>query len=113
MKVLLTGRLATRGGQSECELMARRTPAADPGRYRYTDPVIISAPGHLPEGEYTLHFENISVPVLHKRGTWTVSALPPEPMALAEKPNGNANPAIRPGPIATARRLIRERRRKK
>jgi len=63
--------------------------------------VVIHAAADLPEGAYTLHFENISTPVLHKGVLWLVAGPPP-----AEAEAGKAAA----GPVTPARRLIRDRR---
>lgn len=109
VNVLLTGRLQGMGHQAECEVMARRSPSHGPERFVYSDPEIIHVAGDLPEGEYTLHLENISAPVLHKGVLWTVVGLPPGDAANERE----SQPKRGRGPIALARRILRDRRKRK
>ena len=105
LNVLLTGRLKGMGHEAKCEMMARRSSSRDPGNYVYSEPVIIHAPGNLPEGAYMLHFENVSTPVLHKGVLWLTSAPPPADAEASKPATG--------GPVLLARRLIRDRRGRK
>jgi len=97
------------GHEAECELMAKRHASHDPGKFIYSEPVVIHAAADLPEGAYTLHFENISTPVQHKGVLWLVAGPPP---AAAEAGKADAGAPTRPGKGAVnlARRLIRDRR---
>jgi hypothetical protein len=108
VNVLLTGRLQGMGQQAACELMARRSPSPGPEKFAYRDPVIIHVPADLPEGEYALHFEGMSAPVLHKGVLWTMMAPP-----LSEEAAAHAAPSKHGwGPVALARRMISDRRKK-
>lgn len=105
--VLLTGRLQGMEKQAACELMAKRSREA--GRLVYRDPVIIHVAAELPEGEYTLHFEDVSMLALHKGVLWTV--LPPAP---GEEQGGPGGPSHhRWNPVALTRRILRDRRKNK
>jgi len=105
--VLLTGRLQGMDHQAACELMAKRSRGA--GKFVYGDPVIIHVPVDLPEGEYTLHFEDVSIPVLHKGVLWIV--LSPAPGDEAGRPGSPSKRGW--GPVALARRMLSDRRKKK
>jgi len=109
LNVLLTGRLSGMGHEAACEVMAKRTPSHSPTVFAYSEPVVIHAPADLPEGVYTLHFENVSMPVLHKGVLWLVNA---HPAADAELGKSTAGPPRKAGrrPVMLARRLIRDRR---
>jgi hypothetical protein len=109
MNVRLTGRLAGMGQEAACELMVKRRPSRGAGEFVYGEPVVIQAPANLPEGAYTLHFENISTPVLHKGVLWLVNA-PPSRNAESGKPAAGALHTAGRGPVNLARRLIRDRR---
>lgn len=101
--VLLTGRLQGMEHQAACELMAKRSREA--GKFVYRDPVIIHVPVDLPEGQYSLHFEDVSVPVLHKGVLWTVLTPPPGEGAGSPSKHGW-------GPVAMAKRMLHDRRKK-
>ena len=77
LNVLLTGRLKGMGREAGCELMAKRSPSRMAEQFTYSKPVVIQAPADLPEGSYTLHFENYSMPVMHKGVLWLVKAAAP------------------------------------
>jgi len=109
LNVLLTGRLSGMGHEAACEVMAKRAPSHSPAEFAYSEPVIIHAPADLPEGVYTLHFENISMPVLHKGVLWLVNAHPAADAELGKPTAGPPRKAGR-GPVMLARRLIRDRR---
>jgi hypothetical protein len=72
LSVLLQGALYGMGREGSCELVARRIPTPEPGRFRFTDVVIIHAPFGFPDGDYTLRFEGIQLPASHRRMQWTV-----------------------------------------
>lgn len=110
VNVLLNGRLEGKGEQAECEVMVKRDRTAAVRSAVYTDPVVIHVAKDLPEGEYVLHCENLSVPVVHKGVLWIVSA-PPPAQADAPAPDGGVKPER--GPVGMARRLIRDRRKGK
>jgi hypothetical protein len=109
LNVLLTGRLKGMGREAACELMAKRDSARGAGRFIYSEPMVIQAPADLPEGAYTLHFDNVSTPVLHKGVLWLVNA-PPSRDAEAAKPAAGGLHKPGSGPVNQARRLIRDRR---
>ncbi|HWE85589.1 MAG TPA: hypothetical protein VG267_11640 [Terracidiphilus sp.] len=109
VNVLLTGRLEGLGQQTPCELMARRNASSGPEKFVYHDPVIIHVPSDLPEGEYSLHFEGVSVPVLHRGVLWTMMA----PPISEEEAAAQAAPSKHGwGPVALARRMLHDRRKK-
>ncbi len=108
LNVLLTGRLKGMGREAGCELMAKRSPSRMAEQFTYSEPVVIQAPADLPEGSYTLHFENYSMPVMHKGVLWLVNTPPPAD-AEAGKPAVGASMRGE-GRVGRARRLIRDRR---
>lgn len=112
VNVLLAGRLVGMGQQAECEVMARRLSANGSGEILYSDPVVIHAPNELPEGEYTLLFENVSTPVLHKGVLWMSSAPPPMIETESNVSGGAAPPRPGRSAVGLARRMIRDRRKK-
>lgn len=109
LNVLLPGRLKGMGREAECELMAKRSSSRGAEAFTYSEPVVIQAPTDLPEGSYTLHFENFSTPVLHTGVLWLVST-PPAADAEAGKPAVVAPPKPGDGRVGLARRLTRDRR---
>ncbi len=72
VSVLLKGTLRGMDRESECELVAKRVPASEPGRYEYTDIAIIRAPADFHDGDYTLIFEGIVAPARHRGILWSV-----------------------------------------
>jgi hypothetical protein len=71
LSMLLQGTLRGMGCEGACELMARRISTSQPGRFRYTDVVIIRAPSGFPDGDYTLLFDGAVAPVRHHGILWT------------------------------------------
>lgn len=112
VQVLLVGRLVRLGQQAECEVIARRTSRSETGETIYTDPVIIQAPKDLPEGEYTLFFENVSTPVLHKGVLWMLSGPPPAKDTDTDPTSPIAPQRRAKGLVNRARRMIRDRRKR-
>ncbi|HWG20968.1 MAG TPA: hypothetical protein VG225_10585 [Terracidiphilus sp.] len=51
--------------------MAKRN-LADHGSYAYTDPVVIRAPSHFPDGDFSLIVEGDVLAVNHRGVLWTV-----------------------------------------
>ena len=112
LKVLLKGRLEGMGRQSICEVMAKKSTSRVGGEFEYSEPVIIHATAGLPEGAYTLYFENVSMPVLHKGVLWVVQGQPPAEVELAA-PAASLPSKPGKGAATLARRLLRDRRKKK
>lgn len=108
LNVLLNGRLVGLGHQAECKVMARKTVRPETSEVLYGDPVIIDAPNELPEGEYSLFFENVSTSVLHKGILWMPAA------TVGDKETNRAVPASPSktglGALGMARRMLRDRR---
>ena len=109
VNVLLTGRLQGMEQQTPCELMAKRSPSDGLEKFVYRDPVIIHVPADLPDGEYILHFEGVSVPMLHKGVLWTATAPPVSDEEAAALSSSSKRGW---GPVAMARRMLRDRRKK-
>lgn len=73
--VLLHGSVEGMGQVAECEVLARRivVPLEEHDGHTfqtYTDCSVIGAPIALPDGEYTVHFEEYIFKATCRRGLW-------------------------------------------
>ena len=67
--VLIHGMLRGMGRQSECEMLAMKETL--PGRRPvYSRCSVIEAPAELPDGEYTVSFDDGTVKVKRQGGLW-------------------------------------------
>lgn len=71
----MRGLLRGMGREEECELLARRSDLSDPRSVQrafvYSDCVVLTAPGDLPDGDYMLFFAGHSTVGARTRGIWT------------------------------------------
>lgn len=64
------------GQEAPCDILARRIVVRDDEKpdslrfYTYTDCSILDAPPHLPDGDYTVHFEDFTFKTTCHRGLW-------------------------------------------
>jgi hypothetical protein len=71
VSVLLAGMLTGMGRTAPCEIIAKRSPT-DGGGFVYAEVVILHAPADFPNGEYTLTFGDIHLPVKRVGVLWTI-----------------------------------------
>jgi hypothetical protein len=68
--VLIYGVLRGMGCESGCEMVAIRDKRPDSPRPMYSRWSVLSAPSDLPDGCYTVSFEDFTVPVRREGGLW-------------------------------------------
>lgn len=92
VSVLLAGMLTGMGHTAPCEIIAKKNPVGADGRVVYSDVVILHASADLPNGHYTLTFDQTSLPVTRVGVLWTVRN---EPLSAAGA--ASSQPAVAPG----------------
>ncbi|HTW47542.1 MAG TPA: hypothetical protein VMD92_06325 [Acidobacteriaceae bacterium] len=68
--VLICGVLRGMGHEAGCEMVAIKDKPPDSPRPIYSRWSVIDAPRDLPDGRYTVSFENYTVPVRREGGLW-------------------------------------------
>jgi hypothetical protein len=67
---LIHGVLRGMGFETDCEMVAIKDAHPDDGKPVYTRWSVIEAPSCLPDGNYTVSFNNCSVAVRREGGLW-------------------------------------------
>jgi hypothetical protein len=72
--VLVPGVLKGPGGETECEVLARRVTTDESSKrlqkYAYTDCTVLGASENLADGDFVLHFDGFSPVVTRNRAGW-------------------------------------------
>jgi hypothetical protein len=78
--VLIHGVLRGMGREADCDMVAMKESQPDSRSPVYTRCSVLSAPHDLPDGRYSVYFEDRSVAVRRDQGLWLVEE-PPIPSA--------------------------------
>jgi hypothetical protein len=74
--VLIRGVLRGMGFETRCEMVAFKVTHPDSSRPIYTHWSVIDAPADLPDGAYTVSFEDRTVAVRREGGLWLAANTP-------------------------------------